>query len=125
MGGCAVSSFQIRSGDLVPSLVVLATSTDPRTGKSTPIDFTNAAGALLMPPQGPWTDLVFVMRGPSPGAVTGPATGDVNGYLEYDWQAGDTAVPGIYEGYFQGVSPGGSLQTFPTTGYIEIDVGVL
>jgi len=65
-----------------------------------------------------WT-LTFSIRGPV--IRTGPATGDDQGVLTYQWVAGDTDVPGEYEAVFVGVSPGGRQQTFLVEGMLRID----
>lgn len=100
--------FEIRQGDRLPVIEGLATFKD-RHGKIRSFNFTN------------WTSLIFTMvRGAT--TVTGAATGNDAGLLSYQWADGDTALPGRYIGKFTGISPEGLLQTFPTKGYIQIDV---
>lgn len=40
--------------------------------------------------------------------------------LEYVWQAGDTALPGVFGGEFKITYPDGSWATFPQAGYIAV-----
>lgn len=99
----------MRAGDLLPVLLAVATFCDPTDGNTKPVDFTG------------WTSLTFAMTGPA--MISGAATGDDQGTLEYDWQPGDTAIPGYYQGVFRAVSPEGKPQSFPTEGALEIVIG--
>jgi hypothetical protein len=108
--GCSPDRFPIRPGDLLPELVAAATYCDPADhGRRKAMDFTG------------WTSLTFLMVGPR--TITGSASGDALGNLQYDWQPGDTNAPGAYRAWFSGVSPEGKKQTFPTEGAIAIVIG--
>lgn len=54
--------------------------------------------------------------------ITGAATGNEAGRLRYQWSSSDTAIAGRWQGKFIGISPEGFTQTFPTKGFIQIDV---
>mgnify|MGYP002626463953 FL=1 len=49
-------------------------------------------------------------------------TSIANGEVTYTWSASDTATVGSYEGEFQVTYSSGGIQTFPNSGYIEIEV---
>ncbi len=44
------------------------------------------------------------------------------GKVEYVWQSGDTDTPDNYDGEFEITYVGGTIQTVPSKGYIEIQV---
>lgn len=51
------------------------------------------------------------------------AVGDPTaGVVEYPWQAGDTAIPGLYRAEFHVHYLDGSSETFPSEGYISVEV---
>ncbi len=54
------------------------------------------------------------------GAVT--ILDAVLGKVEYVWQSGDTATAGTFDSEFEITYVGGSIQTVPSKGYIEIQV---
>lgn len=54
--------------------------------------------------------------------ITGPATGDANGRLIYNWAAGDLAAAGTYAAYFVGIDASGRVATFPTGYNLEVIV---
>ena len=47
-------------------------------------------------------------------------TDATNGCVRYDWQEGDTAVPGVYAAEFEVTFPDGTRETFPNDGFLEI-----
>lgn len=114
--GCEQASFLVRAGDLLPVLEVYVRVCHGRvlvflepSSEGDAFDFTG------------WTGLTFAMTGPAD--VTGSATPDIpTGKLTYTWLAGNTAVPGFYQGTFYGTSPTAKLQTFPTKGYVSIEI---
>lgn len=113
---CEQPAFVIHIGDLLPLLEVYVRTCCGQalvflspTTEGTVFDFTG------------WTALTFSMSGPSD--MSGAATADLTtGKLTFTWVAGNTAVPGFYEGRFKGTSPAGKQQTFPTKGAILIEV---
>ena len=44
------------------------------------------------------------------------------GIVSYTWQAGDTDVAGKYEGEFTIIWPTDEPQTFPSKGYVQIEI---
>lgn len=45
-----------------------------------------------------------------------------NGIVRYHWQVGDTDVGGSYLGEFEVTYSDGIKETFPNSGYIQIDI---
>ena len=101
--------FVIRAGDELPVLRVRATYLDA-TGNPQPISFTG------------WSGLTFLATAAGLPSITGPAMGDDNGVLSYQWNPADTDAAGTYEGKFTGLDPSGFQQTFPTKGFITIEI---
>lgn len=44
------------------------------------------------------------------------------GVVRYDWQVGDTALAGRYEGEFEVTYADGTIETFPNSGFIDIRI---
>lgn len=103
-------SFPIRIGNTAPSLETRASYVDPADGVRKPFSFLG------------WT-LTFTMETLSRvTTITGPAESPEEGVLRYPWNAGDTDKAGSYSGWFDGVGPNGEVQTFPTKGFLSIEV---
>lgn len=103
-----MTPFYIKKGDTSPSLLVDLTPSDTDITSATAVVFSmrprssttptvNRAAATIVTP-------------------TNPAR------LRYDWQAGNTAAAGIYEGEFEVTRADGSVETFPNDGYISIQI---
>ena len=45
-----------------------------------------------------------------------------SGTVRYDWEAGDTAVIGLFRGLFKIVSASGTPEHYPTEGYIWVNI---
>jgi len=52
------------------------------------------------------------------GSINDGAAGDI----QYDWQAADTDVSGIFNAEFEVTFADGSIETFPNYGYIKVRV---
>lgn len=102
--GAIGDPVEVRAGDLLPIVEIDVVYKCNRR----PFDFTG------------WTDITFIMEGPT--TITGAATGSSSGVLTFVWGAGTTDVPGSYEGRFRGTSPEGKRRTFPTRGYIPVEI---
>lgn len=46
----------------------------------------------------------------------------VNGIVEYDWTAGDTSSPGIYQAEVTIDDGAGTVMTFPNSGWFHINI---
>ena len=70
--------------------------------------------------------VVFKMRkvGSTSATVDSSAsiTSTANSEVTYTWSGSDTATVGSYEGEFQVTYSSGGVQTFPNSGYIQIEI---
>lgn len=46
----------------------------------------------------------------------------VGGVVRYDWQPDDTVSAGTYDAEFEVIYPDGSIETFPNSGYIPVEI---
>lgn len=101
--------FDIKSGATGPDLLVTLMDGD------LPLNLTGATVTFRMRPieGGPLT------INHAPATVVAPAT---EGQVSYQWQAADTALPGIYEGEFVVTFLSGQTQVFPKDSYVMIEV---
>lgn len=100
--------FTIKQGDTKPSLV--ATLQDANGA----VDLTNATSVTLhMRSAGSMTNTVSA-------AVT--ITNRAAGAVSYQWQAVDTATAGSYYAEFEVVWNDGTIETFPDTGNLWIQI---
>lgn len=102
------STFYIKRGDRLPAI-----STQITDSLDQPINLTGSS-------------VLFVMRGPwdtSP-AISSAATivDAAQGKVRYDWTGTQTDVPGSFRGEFRVTFAGGSQQSFPTNGFIDIEI---
>ena len=104
----AVADFFIKQGDTLPVLTDTLTYSNGTA--------VNLAGASV----------TFVMRAMTANATTTNATATVTnaatGAISYTFTATDTATAGMYMANWLVTFGGGALMTFPTDGYIEINV---
>ena len=70
--------------------------------------------------------VVFKMRKVGETSVTVNSSATVtsvdNAEVTYTWSASDTSTVGSYEGEFEVTYSSGGVQTFPNSGYIEIEI---
>jgi hypothetical protein len=71
--------------------------------------------------------VLFVMRDLDATAprVSSPATiigNPTTGNVAYYWLPGDTSIPGTYDAVWLATYPDGTQQSFPTDGYLEVEV---
>lgn len=52
-------------------------------------------------------------------------TPETEGTITYNWAAGDTDIAGNHKAQFEITFSGGRVETFPSSGYIEINIEVL
>lgn len=79
-----------------------------------------AAGFVNLPTEFPGGITFRMVLGST--VISGPATGDANGNLTYQWQPGDLDVPGIYKAYFIGTDAAGKTETMPDGHELEVPV---
>jgi hypothetical protein len=102
--------FIVKQGDLLP--VLEGTCLDS-AGAAVNLTTAASVGFYMTPERGGLrADLVGA------GAVGDPVAGKV----EYVWRAGDTDTPGLYRAEFRVVWLDGSSETFPTDGYVAVEV---
>jgi hypothetical protein len=102
-----MSTFYMRQNDTQPRL--LATLQD---GDANPINLTGAS-------------VQFHMRTLAGSLVTNRAAVIVtaaSGDVRYDWIAADTATVGSYQAEFQVTYSDGTIETFPNSGYIRVEI---
>lgn len=101
-------AFIIKQGDTSPSLTARLVTADNQPA--------NLAGASV----------IFHFRKTRGGASAISASAAIvdaaTGSVRYDWQAGDTANFGEFEGEFEVTYADGNIETFPNEGYIDISV---
>lgn len=100
--------FYLKRGDLLRSIRFDLLNPD-----GTAVDLTAAASVR------------FLMRARSSGTVTVNAAAsivspEIDGTVQYDWQSGDTATAGTFDGEFEVTWPSSKPETFPNAGFIEI-----
>lgn len=106
-GGTTLSQFTLKQNDALPKI-----KADLKT-IGTPVDLTGATVKFCMRPKGNPTPKV------NASATIVDAT---TGRVEYGWVTADTDTAGTYEAEFEVTFSGGSKQTFPTQGYIEVTI---
>lgn len=102
-------TFYIKRGDLLPN--VSTTITD---SNGAPVDLTGASVVFIM--RGPWDSTPTISAAAS---IINPAT---NGQVVYTWTGTQTATPGSYRAEFRVTFPSGAVQSFPTNGFIDIEI---
>lgn len=94
-------------------------------------DTTPSIRATLQNGSGDAVDLVdatvrFHMR--AIGSTTATIDADATvinvggGIVQYDWQVGDTADVGSYQAEFEVSYSNGTVETFPSSGYIRVEI---
>ena len=108
--------FNIKTGDTASS--VYATLEDANT---TPVDIQNATVLFKM---AAITGGTLVTAGTAEIAQVGAGTVDGSvGAVVFNWgAAGVPSTPGSYIAEWEVTFAGGSIQTFPNTGYMNIEV---
>jgi hypothetical protein len=95
-------NFFLKVGDRLPPITRTL-----RDANSQPVDISN-------------TTVQFKLKAIGGGAVLGGAatiTSASGGAVSYSWQTADTAAAGLYLGEWEVTFSGGSIETFPNSGY--------
>lgn len=98
--------FMIKKGDTLPSLIAKFDGMPDLTNATIVFNLKNSA-----------TGQMAVSRGTA--TFYGAAT---DGVGEYDWQPGDTATAGMFEGEFEVTFPSGGVATYPNVGFIPVRI---
>ena len=94
--------FEIKQNDTLPPIKVKLTQTD-----GSALDLTDATVKLVINGIGERDMIIEDMA---------------NGIVRYDWQTTDTSKAGVYLAEVKMEYPGGTRQTIPTVGAIEIHI---
>ena len=106
-----MADFYLKRGDTSPSLEATLTEFDGTDDVA--IDLTGASVVFSMTTMG---GTVIVSR-KSVAIVTA-----LNGQVRYDWESGDTAMPGTFKAEFEVTLPSGKIVSFPNTESIVIKI---
>lgn len=106
-----MADFTIKRGDLYPELIVIL-----RDVNKDPVDLT-AAIAIGFHMKDALTDALIIEDGAC-AKDADPTTGEVT----YTWLSGDTDTAGIYLGEFEVLWPNSKTQTFPSKGYVVLEI---
>ena len=101
-------AFYIKTGDLAPAIQAALAD-----ALGNPINLQGATVNFLL--REPGSATVLINR---PAVVQD----FLNGIVQYNWQAGDTATPGSYIAEWQVIFPVGAPMTVPNLGYIDVVV---
>ena len=101
-------TFYIKQNDTSPAM--LATLKD---GDGTVIELSGSTVRFHMRPLGAATNTVDAAA-----AIHNVDAGQVS----YTWSAPDTATTGIFEAEFEVINTDGSVETFPNSGYISVEI---
>lgn len=110
----AVPDFAIKTGDTASSV-----SATLENSGGTPVDIQAATVNFKM---APYSGGTLVVAGTAVNAQIGSGTAtNTVGDVVYQWAAAP-ATPGWFNAEFEVIFAGGSIQTFPNTGYFTIAV---
>lgn len=104
-----MSQFSIKSGDTSPDIKVqlLNENRDPKNLQTV-------------------SEVRFVMEHAGDDSVvvddTGSVTDTTDGIVSYSWSDGDTDQAGYHRAEFEITYHSGKVETFPNSGYIDIDI---
>ena len=102
-------AFYIKQNDTAPAIRATLKDTDANA-----IDLTDATVRFHMRRAGSTT-----VTTDGAAIIVGNAT---NGIVQYNWQAADTSTVDTYHGEFEVTYSDGSIETFPNSGYIAIEI---
>lgn len=102
-------AFYIKQNDSSPSLRVSI-----KDGDGDAINLTGASVRFHLVAVGETTPVID-----APANIVVP---EIAGIVQYDWESSQTSVVGSYKGEFEVTFPGGSVETFPNSGYISVVV---
>ena len=109
-----MADFSIKRNDLLPALEVVLRDAD-----GDPVDLTSATGCVFH--MRDEADEVLKITGGTCNINADPTTGKVT-YVWGTKALTDTDTAGVYYGEFEVTWTGGKLQSFPSIGYVDIEI---
>jgi hypothetical protein len=102
-----MATYVVKKGDTAP---VVSDTLEDSTGAAV-----NLTGATVHWHMTSWDRQTVVVN----GTAAGPGGGafDATGYVQYTWQAADTAAAGTYRGEWEVTFAGGAKETWPNDGW--------
>ena len=100
--------FQIKQGARAPSIRDQIVYAD-----GSPVDISDATSPVFT---------MYDLDGAEVLSETAQITGATDGYVAYDWQAGDTDTVGTFRAVWQVTLQGGEVLRAPVDGYRYIEV---
>ncbi len=112
-----MADFTINQGDTWPPLKATLQTRNETTGVWEALDLEN--------PKANKVTMLATSTEPEALQIGGQCVLKENGkggYVEYDWEAGDTSLAGIYRLQFQIEWVGGKIQTVPNANYYVLEI---
>lgn len=109
-----MADFTLKRGDTAPSLQAILRDKDGQ-----PVDLTSSSVQFVMRAVGAVTNSAPAV---SAGMTVATDQATNAGQVTYDWQVGDTSTAGAYVAEFVVTWPSGREQTFPTVGFVSIQI---
>lgn len=103
-----MSTFYIKENDTVPSIRATL-----QNGSGNSVDLINATVRFHMRAIGSTTAIVD---------ASAAIINDAGGIVQYNWDAADTAEVGSFQAEFEVTYPDGTIETFPSSGYIRVEI---
>lgn len=108
-----MATYTVKRGDTAP--VVTDTLTDSAGAA------VSLTGATVKFHMATW-DLATVVIANGTVTKVGGGALDATGQVQYQWQAADTLLRGVYKAEWQVTFSGGAVETWPNDGYAVVDV---
>lgn len=106
-------TYTVKRGDTAP---VVTDTLEDSTGAAV-----NLTGATVKFHMATWDLATVVIAAGTVTAIGGGAL-DASGGVQYQWQAGDTLLRGVYKAEWQVTFAGGAVETWPNDGYAVVDI---
>lgn len=103
-----IPAFYVKAGDISPAL-----RTNLLDGFGDRVNLTNATARFHMRELKTKTTVLDALA---------TVADDRLGVVQYNWKPGETSTPGIYQAEFEITYPDGSQETFPSDGYIDVEI---
>lgn len=103
------ADFFLKQGDTTPPLVSTLKDADGAA-----VDLTGADVRFIMTPRGETE--------PTTDGVADIDADPESGVVSYQWMEGDTETAGLYDAEFEVTFVDYSVQTFPNSGYVRIQI---